>query len=99
MLKGAIVGAAEGGFVAGDEGEGLAVIGKPLKNPGETVVVGGVGEFFVDRVASAGEFVGEDESQPSGGSYDEGLAVVGRGGHVRSFDGGNLRLDETLRLV
>jgi hypothetical protein len=54
-----VMGAIQGAFVANQQGEGLAVIGQLLKDPGDAIVVVHVGELGVDVFIPAHEFCAE----------------------------------------
>jgi hypothetical protein len=56
LFEGPVMGAIQGAFVAHQQGEGLAVIGEFLKDPGDAIVVVHIGELVVDVFVAAHEF-------------------------------------------
>jgi hypothetical protein len=56
LLEGPVITAVEGAFVADQHGQALLLIGNPLKDPGQAIIVVHVGEFPVDILGAAFDF-------------------------------------------
>ena len=77
LLEGPVIGASQSGFIADQQGEGLSVVGQPLKDPREVVIVVHPNELLVDGRLAARHFVfqnggfdGQDAAQaPAGGGH------------------------------
>jgi hypothetical protein len=60
LFESPIEGAIKVSLVTGQQGERLSAVGEPLKDPGEAIVAGHFGEFFVNIFGAACQFVGEE---------------------------------------
>jgi len=103
LPEGAVEGAIEVALVTGEQGEALVVIGDPLEDPGETIIGGHVGEFFVHVFGAALElmreqtgFDGPDAAQaPAGDGHGLDQIHLDRVGGVELLDVG---VEEELEL-
>jgi hypothetical protein len=104
LLEGTVEGAIEVALVTGEQREALVVIGEFLEDPGEAIVVGHFGEFFVhvfgaalERMAEQASFDGPDAAQaPAGDGHGLDQIHLDRVGGVELLDVG---VEEELELL